>query len=54
VLEAPGFLLGEHDDVPGAVSESLKHGTTVQHLSYPVNTMLLIGLACASVDTGGS
>jgi hypothetical protein len=29
VLQSPGFLLGEDDDVPGAVSESLKHATTV-------------------------
>ena len=43
VLQPPGFLLGKHDDVPGAVSESLKHGTTVQHVRYLVNTMLLIG-----------
>ena len=44
VLQSPGFLLGKHDSVPGAVSESLKHGTTVQHAGYLVNTMLLIGL----------
>ena len=43
VLQSPGFLLGKHDDVPGLVSESLKHVTTVQHAVYPVNTMLLIG-----------
>ena len=43
VVQSPGFLLGKHDDVPGAVSESLKHGTTVQHVCYLVNTMLLIG-----------
>jgi hypothetical protein len=35
--------LAKHDDAPGAVSESLKHRITVQHVCYLVNTMLLIG-----------
>jgi hypothetical protein len=32
VLQPPGFFLGKDDGVPGAVSESLKHETTVQHV----------------------
>ena len=43
VLQPPGLFLGQHDGVPGAVSESLKHVISVQHASNPVNTMLLIG-----------
>jgi len=42
-VQSPGFLLGKHDHVPGAVSESLKHVITMQHGCYLVNTMLLIG-----------
>jgi hypothetical protein len=32
VLQPPGFFLGKDDGVPGAVSESLKHEITVQHV----------------------
>jgi hypothetical protein len=26
-VQPPGLFLGENDDMPGAVSESLEHGT---------------------------
>jgi hypothetical protein len=43
VVQQAGLFLGQHDDVAGAVGESLKHATRVRHSSNPVNTMLLIG-----------
>src|SRR5215469_5730469 len=42
MLQQPGFLLGKDDDMPGAVSESLKHATMLSQASDPVNTMLII------------
>src|SRR5262249_59926925 len=39
VLQQPGFLLGQDDDMPGAVSESLKHATMLSQASDLVNTI---------------
>jgi transposase len=48
VLQSPGLLLGEHDRVAGAVSESFEHVVRMRAGVDLVNTLLLVGLQAAS------
>jgi len=50
VLQPPGFLLRKHDDMPGAVSESLKHGTMLDDFDRPrqYHAINMVRVACRS------
>jgi hypothetical protein len=41
VVEPPGLVLGEHDDLAAWSGESLKHGFSVRAASIPVKTLLI-------------